>query len=52
MKQSSTEFERNVDKRGLVAKKKEQPLGVSSVIVGFLIILVVGSVFMQIFQGQ
>lgn len=43
MKISSSEFEKNVEKRGLVAKKKEQPLGVSSVIVGFLIVIVVGS---------
>lgn len=43
MKQSSSEFEKNVEKRGLVSKKKEQPLGVSSVVVGFLVVLVVGS---------
>jgi hypothetical protein len=43
MKQSVAEFEKNVEKRGLVAKKKEAPLGVSSIVVGFLLIIVVGS---------
>jgi hypothetical protein len=43
MKQSVAEFEKNVDKRGQVAKKREPPLGVSSVVVGFLLVIVVGS---------
>jgi len=47
-------FEENIAKRGLVgaAKTRDDSPNVSSLMMGILLVIVVGSVFMQIFRGQ
>lgn len=53
IKSSNKKFEENITKRGQVTPKaKEDQPNVSSLMMGVLLVIVIGSLFMQVFRGQ
>jgi len=49
----SEKFDENITRRGKVeVRKKESPLGVGPMVLGFLIFVVVGSAILQIIRGH